>query len=257
MGCRRAKQVFNRRWWFSRSSLSDSCDSVHGISQTRILEWVAISFSTGSCRPRDRTQVSCITGVFSTHPRDSRAAPQDVPRPERAGSFDPAAPPQPRFTPRVRNGGRVREDAAVVCTGGFRLRSARGLAGKPAAAALPGLEEEEAARQASGDAEEAGSGLRPPPCWSPPTPARPPRGHLACPVRGLGHSQARLTPSARSARLVLELVSSIYSSALRGDFGDRPIACGKGVSRAPERRESSVFRGNAHFGAIDQFSARV
>ena len=26
---------------------------VHGLSQARILEWVAISFSRGSCRPRD------------------------------------------------------------------------------------------------------------------------------------------------------------------------------------------------------------
>ena len=36
--------------------------SVHGILQARILEWVAISFSRGSSRPRDRTQVSCIAG---------------------------------------------------------------------------------------------------------------------------------------------------------------------------------------------------
>ena len=36
--------------------------SVHGILQARILEWVAISFSRGSSRPRDRTWVSC-TGV--------------------------------------------------------------------------------------------------------------------------------------------------------------------------------------------------
>jgi len=37
--------------------------SVHGISQKRVLEWVAISFSNGSSQPRDRTQVpwgSCI-----------------------------------------------------------------------------------------------------------------------------------------------------------------------------------------------------
>ena len=32
--------------------------SVHGISQVRILEWVAISFSRGSSYPRDQTQVS-------------------------------------------------------------------------------------------------------------------------------------------------------------------------------------------------------
>ena len=36
--------------------------SVHGIFQARILEWVAISFSRGSSRLRDRTQVSCIAG---------------------------------------------------------------------------------------------------------------------------------------------------------------------------------------------------
>ena len=35
---------------------------VHGILQARILEWVAISFSRGSSRPRDRTQVSRIAG---------------------------------------------------------------------------------------------------------------------------------------------------------------------------------------------------
>ena len=36
--------------------------SVHGTSQARILEWVAISFSgsLASSRPRDRTCVSCI-----------------------------------------------------------------------------------------------------------------------------------------------------------------------------------------------------
>ena len=34
--------------------------SVQGIFQTRILEWVAISFSRRSSPPRDRTQVFCI-----------------------------------------------------------------------------------------------------------------------------------------------------------------------------------------------------
>ena len=41
-------------------SLSGS--SVHGIFQARVLEWIAISFSRGSSRPRNRTQVSCIEG---------------------------------------------------------------------------------------------------------------------------------------------------------------------------------------------------
>ena len=36
--------------------------SLHGILQVRVLEWVAISFSRGSSRPRDRTQVSRIPG---------------------------------------------------------------------------------------------------------------------------------------------------------------------------------------------------
>ena len=36
--------------------------SVHGIFQARVLEGVAISFSRGSLKPRDRTQVSCIVG---------------------------------------------------------------------------------------------------------------------------------------------------------------------------------------------------
>ena len=36
--------------------------SLHGILQARVLEWVAISFSRGSSRPRDRTRVSHIPG---------------------------------------------------------------------------------------------------------------------------------------------------------------------------------------------------
>ena len=40
--------------------------SVHGISQARILEWVTISFSRESSRPRDQTWVSCIAGRFFT-----------------------------------------------------------------------------------------------------------------------------------------------------------------------------------------------
>ena len=40
--------------------------SVHGISQARILEWVAISFSRISPWRRDQTQVPCIAGRFFT-----------------------------------------------------------------------------------------------------------------------------------------------------------------------------------------------
>ena len=45
---------------------SPPSSSVHRILQARILEWVAISFSRGSSRPRDRTQVSCTAGKFFT-----------------------------------------------------------------------------------------------------------------------------------------------------------------------------------------------
>ena len=58
--------------------MSDSCNpmdysppgsSVHWIPQARmgVLEWVAISFSRGSSRPRNQTQVSCIAGRFFTN----------------------------------------------------------------------------------------------------------------------------------------------------------------------------------------------
>ena len=40
--------------------------SVPGISQTRILEWVAISFSRGSSQPRNRIWVSWLAGRFFT-----------------------------------------------------------------------------------------------------------------------------------------------------------------------------------------------
>ena len=40
--------------------------TVHGIHQTRILEWVAFPFSRGSSQPRDWAQVSCIAGGFFT-----------------------------------------------------------------------------------------------------------------------------------------------------------------------------------------------
>ena len=41
--------------------------SVHGISQARILEWVDMSLSRGSSRPRDQTQVFCIGRQVSYH----------------------------------------------------------------------------------------------------------------------------------------------------------------------------------------------
>ena len=59
----------------SHSVVSNSCNpidrswpgsSIHEILQTRILEWVAISFSRGSSPPRNRTWVSCIADSFTT-----------------------------------------------------------------------------------------------------------------------------------------------------------------------------------------------
>ena len=59
----------------SHSAMSDSfqptdCSlpgfSVHGISQARILEWVAICFSWGSSQTRDQTWISSIAGRFLT-----------------------------------------------------------------------------------------------------------------------------------------------------------------------------------------------
>ena len=52
--------------WLSHVRLCDPRDcsppgsSVHGVSQVRTLEWVAISFSRRSSRPRDWTRVCCI-----------------------------------------------------------------------------------------------------------------------------------------------------------------------------------------------------
>ena len=60
------------KWKWSRSvvvlTLCNPMDcslrgySVHGIFQSRILEWVAFSFSRRSSRPRDQTRVSRIVG---------------------------------------------------------------------------------------------------------------------------------------------------------------------------------------------------
>ena len=54
-------------------TLCDSMDcsppgsSVHGISQARILEWVAISFSKGSSQPTDQTCVSCTFSALQVN----------------------------------------------------------------------------------------------------------------------------------------------------------------------------------------------
>ena len=51
-----------------RMDCSPPGSSVHEILQARILEWVAVPSSKGSCQPRDWTQVSCTAGRFFTKP---------------------------------------------------------------------------------------------------------------------------------------------------------------------------------------------
>ena len=63
--------VLGAKWKWSRPVVSDSLrpmacilpvSSIHGIFQAGVLEWVVISFSRGSSRPRDWTWVSLIAG---------------------------------------------------------------------------------------------------------------------------------------------------------------------------------------------------
>ena len=67
----------NTTLWLYESEVAQSCltlrdpmdgslqsSSIHGISQARVLGWVAISFSRGSSPPRDWTRVSCIAQMF-------------------------------------------------------------------------------------------------------------------------------------------------------------------------------------------------
>ena len=44
---------------------SPSGPSIHGIFQARGLEWVAISYSRGSSRPRDWSHVSCMSSALA------------------------------------------------------------------------------------------------------------------------------------------------------------------------------------------------
>ena len=55
--------------------------SVHGISQARILEWVAISFFRGSSWPRNQTPVSCICKWILYHSATMEALVFPIPLP--------------------------------------------------------------------------------------------------------------------------------------------------------------------------------
>ena len=45
---------------------------IRGVLQARILEWVAISFSTGSSSPWDKTCISCLADRFFTSERPGK-----------------------------------------------------------------------------------------------------------------------------------------------------------------------------------------
>ena len=49
--------------FFDPTNCSLSGSSVHGISQARILEWIAISLSRGSSQPRDGTHVPSVSCI--------------------------------------------------------------------------------------------------------------------------------------------------------------------------------------------------
>ena len=68
-------ELYTYCWWclVAKSSptlfvtpctVNPACSSLHGISQARILEWVAISFSRGSSRSRDQNCISGIKGSY-------------------------------------------------------------------------------------------------------------------------------------------------------------------------------------------------
>ena len=67
--------VYQYQFWVVYVKVVQSCpilcnpmdDTIAGILQTRIREWVAFPFSRGSCQPRDQTQVSHIAGRFFTN----------------------------------------------------------------------------------------------------------------------------------------------------------------------------------------------
>ena len=56
-------KYFSCVWLCDPMDCSPPGFSVHGISQARILEWVAISSSRASCWPRDWTHVCCVSCI--------------------------------------------------------------------------------------------------------------------------------------------------------------------------------------------------
>ena len=59
-------QLLSHVWLCNPMDSRLPASAVHGISQARMLEWIAIPFSRGSSQPRDWTHISCIAGGFFT-----------------------------------------------------------------------------------------------------------------------------------------------------------------------------------------------
>ena len=66
MGSSSKNQSLSRVRLWNPMDCSPPRSSDHGILQARTLEWVDVSFSRGSSRPRDQTWVSYLAGRFST-----------------------------------------------------------------------------------------------------------------------------------------------------------------------------------------------
>ena len=87
MGLREVKQLthshtaIRRQWQCAGGLVTKPCltlcdpvdcsppgSSVHGISQARVLEWAAISFSRGSSQPRNQTRIRVAGRFFTAEP---------------------------------------------------------------------------------------------------------------------------------------------------------------------------------------------
>ena len=57
-------KLFSCFWLCDPMDYSLPGSSVHGTLQAKILEWVAVPFSTGSSQPRNQPRVTCVAGRF-------------------------------------------------------------------------------------------------------------------------------------------------------------------------------------------------
>ena len=121
LACLRAKSLQSCPTLFHPLDCSPSGSSVQGILQARILEWVAISSSSESSRPRDQTRVSCgsCIGRWILSPLSQLGSPPslwqevncvefahlipaDDPTPLPIGNPTPLSAPEEKFLPDCR-----------------------------------------------------------------------------------------------------------------------------------------------------------